>query len=564
MSMQVYLDYAATTFTAPEVVTAMTPFFTESFGNPSSIYSFSERNRKAIAKARQQVADVIGASADEIFFTSGGTEADNWALKGAAWRGRSKGNHIITTKIEHHAVLHTAQFLQENGFDVTFLDVDDLSQVKLYADPTLRKEGHGYWWLNANPKIWSFSDIAVGEVQSYTLYNDNGNKRRVFQNFLDAKAGDMIIGYESSPVKQVVAICMVSAEQDGEKINFEKIEGLPSPIDYKTLKNCSELEEMEYFINPQGSLFKLSKDEYEFLIDMIRDENPLPKEEKREKYGKTDFLNEVYMTESRYDMLLSVLKTKKNIILQGAPGVGKTFAARRLAYSIIEEVDDSRVEFVQFHQNYSYEDFMMGYKPVNDGFELKYGIFYRFCQKAANQPDKDFFFIIDEINRGNLSKVFGELLMLIEPDYRGTRITLAYNGLSFMVPKNIYIIGLMNTADRSLAMIDYALRRRFSFFEIEPGFDSDGFVKYQNSLNNETFNDLIKQVQELNKEISRDKSLGKGFCIGHSYFCGQVSCSDDWMHSIVDYDILPVLSEYWFDDSGKLQHWENIFAWRIL
>jgi len=131
MSRQVYLDYAATTFTAPEVVTAMTPFFTESFGNPSSIYSFSERNRKAIAKARQQVADVIGASADEIFFTSGGTEADNWALKGAAWRGRSKGNHIITTKIEHHAVLHTAQFLQENGFDVTFLDVDAEGRVSL-------------------------------------------------------------------------------------------------------------------------------------------------------------------------------------------------------------------------------------------------------------------------------------------------------------------------------------------------------------------------------------------------------------------------------------------------
>ena len=435
------------------------------------------------------------------------------------------------------------------------LDMVDLSEVPLYDDPT---EGENFWWLNANPKIWSFSDIGVGEEQSYTLCNDNGNKRRIFQNFLDAKAGDMIIGYESSPVKQIVAICRVSAEQDGEKIIFEKIEGLPSPIDYKTLKSCSELEEMEYFINPQGSLFKLSKDEYEFLIDTIRDENPLPKEEKREKYGKTDFLNEVYMTESRYDMLLSVLKTKKNIILQGAPGVGKTFTARRLAYSIIGEADDSRVEFVQFHQNYSYEDFMMGYKPVNDGFELKYGIFYRFCQKAANQPDKDFFFIIDEINRGNLSKVFGELLMLIEPDYRGTRITLAYNGLSFMVPKNIYIIGLMNTADRSLAMIDYALRRRFSFFEIEPGFDSDGFVKYKNSLNNDTFNGLIEQVQELNKEISRDKSLGKGFCIGHSYFCGQVSCSDDWMHSIVDHDILPMLSEYWFDDSEKLQRWENI------
>ncbi len=438
------------------------------------------------------------------------------------------------------------------------LDKVDLSQVELYVAAAPGEEEHGYWWLNANPKIWSFSEIAVGEVQSYTLYNDNGNKRRIFQNFLDAKAGDMIIGYESNPVKQIVAIGKVSAEQDGEKIYFEKIEGLSSPIDYQTLKSCSELERMEYFSNPQGSLFKLTKGEYDFIVDMIRDENPLVQEEKSEKYDKADFLNEVYMTESRYDMLLSVLKNKKNIILQGAPGVGKTFAAKRLAYSMIGEKDENRIEFVQFHQNYSYEDFMMGYKPVNDGFELKYGIFYRFCQKAANQPDKDFFFIIDEINRGNMSKIFGELLMLIECDYRGTKATLAYNGLSFAVPKNLYIIGMMNTADRSLAMIDYALRRRFSFFEIEPGFDSEGFVKYQNGLNNETFNTLIERVKELNKEITLDKSLGKGFCIGHSYFCGQAICTDEWMHSIIDYDILPMLSEYWFDDSGKLQRWENI------
>ena len=131
MSRQVYLDYAATTFTAPEVVSAMAPYFTQSFGNPSSIYSFSENNRKAMAAARQQVADVLGATKEEIFFTSGGTESDNWALKGVAWRNRSKGNHIITTKIEHHAVLHTAQFLQENGFEVTYLDVDYEGRVRL-------------------------------------------------------------------------------------------------------------------------------------------------------------------------------------------------------------------------------------------------------------------------------------------------------------------------------------------------------------------------------------------------------------------------------------------------
>lgn len=438
------------------------------------------------------------------------------------------------------------------------LDKVDLSGIELYVAAAPGEEDRGYWWLNANPKIWSYSDIAVGEVQSYTLYNENGNKRRIFQNFLDAKVGDMIIGYESNPVKQIVAIGRVSAEQDGEKLFFEKVEGLTSPIDYAILRGCPELERMEYFQNPQGSLFKLTRGEFDFILDMIREENPISKDAAIDAYTKSDFLDEVYMTEKRYENLVAVIRNKKNIILQGAPGVGKTFAARRLAWSMMGEQDDSRIEFVQFHQNYSYEDFMMGYKPVEDGFELKYGVFYRFCQKAANQPDKEFFFFIDEINRGNMSKIFGELLMLIEKDYRGTKATLAYNGLSFSVPKNLYIIGMMNTADRSLAMIDYALRRRFSFFEMEPGFDSEGFIHYQNGLNNETLNELISKVKDLNHEIALDKSLGKGFCIGHSYFCGRDICTDEWMHSIVDYDILPMLSEYWFDDPNKLLRWENI------
>ena len=432
----------------------------------------------------------------------------------------------------------------------------DLSTEELLKNDT---SGIHYWFLNANPKMWSMSSMPVGEVQDYTLYNDNGNKRRIFQNFLDAKAGDMVIGYESTPVKQIVAIMRISAEQDGEKIYFEKLEGLSSPIDFATLKACSELEKMEYFGMQQGSLFKLTKGEYEFILDMIREENPAPSTAKgKDKYDKEKFLNEVYMTESKYDRLVAVLQKKKNIILQGAPGVGKTFAAKRLAYSIMGEEDDDRVEFVQFHQNYSYEDFMMGYKPVEDGFELKYGIFYRFCQKAANHPDKDYFFIIDEINRGNMSKIFGELLMLIEADYRDKKATLAYNGLGFSVPKRLHIIGMMNTADRSLAMIDYALRRRFSFFDMDPGFDSEGFKKYQDALANDTFNTLIDKIQELNREIKLDKSLGKGFCIGHSYFCNAEECTDEWMKDVVDFDILPMLNEYWFDDANKVQRWENL------
>ena len=338
--------------------------------------------------------------------------------------------------------------------------------MELYALEDRGRDGCRYWWLNASPSIWSFSDMAVGGTQSYTLYNDNGNKRRIFQNFMDARAGDMLICYESNPVKQIVAIGKIIAEQDGEEIFFEKLEGLSSPIDYQVLKGYPELEGMEFFTNPNGSLFKLTREEFDFIMDLIREENSVQNETHIESYSKEDFLDEVYMSEQRFKTLVSVLKNKKNIILQGAPGVGKTFIAERLAYSIMGKKDDSRIRFVQFHQNYSYEDFVMGYKPVENGFELKYGVFYHFCQEASDYPEKNYFFIIDEINRGNMSKIFGELLMLIERGYRGKKAALAYNGRLFSVPENIYIIGMMNTADRSLAMIDYALRRRFSFFDM--------------------------------------------------------------------------------------------------
>ena len=436
------------------------------------------------------------------------------------------------------------------------LDQVDLSSVLLYPNEHPIKERR-YWWLNANPKIWSFSDIAIGEEQSYSLYNDNGNKRHVFQNFLDAKGGDLVIGYESTPVKQIVALAEIIQENDGKDLPFKKTEVLSDPIDYEQLKMIPELNKMEFFTNPNGSLFKLTHEEYNMIMDVIRETNPVIENAGVEVYTKEDFLSQVYMTEERFDTLSALLKNKKNIILQGAPGVGKTFTAKRLAYAMMGKKDDSRIELIQFHQNYSYEDFIMGYKPYEDGFKLTNGVFYQFCQKAANHPDEDYFFIIDEINRGNLSKIFGELLMLIEKDYRGTKATLAYSGMTFSVPDNLYIIGMMNTADRSLALIDYALRRRFSFFEMEPGFNSEGFKKYQSELNNETFDTLIDRVKELNREIYFDDSLGAGFRIGHSYFCGQDECSEEWMREIVHYDLIPMLQEYWFDDKQKLQKWEN-------
>lgn len=263
------------------------------------------------------------------------------------------------------------------------------------------------------------------------------------------------------------------------------------------------------------------------------------------------------MSGENFDTLRALLSHKKNIILQGAPGVGKTYAAKRLAYVMMGVKDESRIEFVQFHQNYSYEDFIMGYKPTDKGFELTDGIFYEFCSRASKDTGRDYFFIIDEINRGNMSKIFGELLMLIEKDYRNTPATLAYSNKEFSVPDNVYIIGMMNTADRSLAMIDYALRRRFSFFEMEPAFDTEGFAAYQSSFGNETFDSLIDCIKDLNRDIRKDASLGSGFCIGHSYFCNQKECTEEWMKAVVYYDILPMLREYWFDDSIKVDRWES-------
>ena len=295
-----------------------------------------------------------------------------------------------------------------------------------------------------------------------------------------------------------------------------------------------------------------------FTPDELDDVDTQPEVDYPE-YSSADFLSDVYMSEQDYETLVNVLKMKKNIILQGAPGVGKTFTAKRLAYSIIGAKNPDRVQMIQFHQSYSYEDFIEEYRPTENGFTIKKGSFYKFCKLAEDDDENDYFFIIDEINRDNLSKIFGELFMLIEKDKRGIELQLLYSDENFSVPPNVYIIGMMNTADRSLAMLDYALRRRFSFFTMKPGFNTIGFQTYQDSLKSDAFKKLISCIKQLNSKIAADISLGEGFCIGHSYFCGLTAktATVQTLTSIIEYELIPLLKEYWFDEPEKIIDWSD-------
>lgn len=273
----------------------------------------------------------------------------------------------------------------------------------------------------------------------------------------------------------------------------------------------------------------------------------------------------VFLEEAQLRLILNRLRSKKTLILQGTPGVGKTFIARRLAYALMEEEAPQRLEMVQFHQSYSYDDFVRGYRPVEEqsgAFGLQDGIFFRFCRKAANNPDDKFVFIIDEINRGNLSLIFGELLMLIEADKRGEEyaVPLVYHKPDeprFFVPANVYLIGLMNVADRSLAMVDYALRRRFAFSTLQPQYESPLFRQWlaDRSMQSQVIDLIIERLMRLNREISSDPLLGENYQLGHSYFCPKgdnfAELDVAWYQAIVETEIAPLLKEYWFDNPAK-------------
>ena len=398
-----------------------------------------------------------------------------------------------------------------------------------------------FWWLTVNPRVFRFKDFDNGDLFAYSSVNEDGSDRKIHNNFLEAKKGEKVLIYESVPVGRIIGICEIEKEFKDDMLCFKKLETFTEYVRRTDIEQNRDIVNIEPFRYQEGIFFKLSEDEYKAIYNIIREMNPKQTYMIYLDYSKNDFLKECFFKSEEYDELKELILGRKNVVLQGPPGTGKTYLAKRMAFSILGKKDTGKLLNVQFHPKYSVDEFIEGFRPDDIGiYKYREGCFKHFCNEARNDKKNKYFLLIDEINRGDVIKIFGDTFMLLEPDKRGKEnyVELPASKERFYIPENLYIIGTMNIADQEQTMSDYAVRRRFSFYNINPIFDNPEFIKYCSKSDLKLR--IIEAVKEVNGMVSGNKQ------IGHCYFCKDEN--DKELVRTVKYELIPLVEEYFKDE----------------
>jgi 5-methylcytosine-specific restriction enzyme B len=382
-------------------------------------------------------------------------------------------------------------------------------------------------------------------------YRDNAKKAAEKANevwlFYSLEPGDRIVVNKGT--SQIIAIGTVTNE------GYEFREDLPKhkhTVHVKWDENFSPVTIPEQKYWAFKTVYELQEKEVEKWLKETTPSSFI--EDSNMDEAQTSFTE---AEELFFKRMQKVLERKGQCILYGPPGTGKTYSARRYVEWSLYQLGISQTkdyaEICTFHPSYTYEDFMEGFKPISTkhgqvSFQLEDGVFKRFCEKARQNPSVPFYFIIDELNRGNIPKIFGELITLLEKDKRNVEIVLPQSKESFSIPENVYILATMNTSDRSIKMMDAALKRRFAFIECLPNYDViDGVIDeltYSPAM-------ILKAInQKLIEKGGRDKQIGQSYFMKN----GEQITTIEELKEVFEFEIIPLLQEYCFDNYEELAY----------
>ena len=509
--------------------------------------------------------------------------------------------HLLTQDFIYCTVRASAEAAQEeaaeagdNDADSEQLDDDGDETAPIAATIAEEPAAKPRWWVigaGVGAYLWedwksegvmSIGWDSLGDLRDYSskeaiqevliAENDHTNRNNdalaCWQFYKDVRIGDYVIVKKGRTVVEGVGRVTGPYNYDPTLDEFHHVRSVEWLLDGPWERTADVMFGTKTLTDVTGhKLVQLIQLELETPTQLHRIQATGSGEGKEEKpvglppYTFAQASADLFMSDAALTGLLNSLKRKMNLVLQGPPGVGKSFVAKRLAHLLLGEADDTRVEMVQFHPSYSYEDFIMGYRASGTGFVREAGVFLKFVRDVVLvNPGKDYVFIIDEMNRANLGKVLGECMLLLEGDKRGPehKVMLPYGGEYMYLPDNLYLIGTMNTADRSLALVDFALRRRFAFKRLQPEL-GERFTSYltdKHRLTAEFVTQLTDAVGRLNAQVAEDRTLGADFLIGHSYFSGgpqEAESPEAWYERVLEDEIGPQLEEYWIENPSLAQ-----------